>query len=146
MRIETLKKYRPLVAEANELKQRMEAIDGLHSPVISNNPVHTNETHGLDTIIIKRHKLFRQYLKKLKRCQDMLLEVEQFLDTVNDPEVRTLIRYKYLDGKTWEEAGREIKMDPSWCRRKVMHALGEDIRYYRQSDITKPKKPKKPNQ
>lgn len=143
MRIETLKKYRPLVVEADELKKRIESMDGLHSPTISDNPTHTNETHGLDTIIIKRHKLYRQYLKKLKRCQDMLLEIEQYLDTVTDPEVRTLIRYKYLDGMTWEEAGRELKMDPSWCRRKVLYALGEDIRYYRQSEI---KKPKKPNQ
>ncbi len=143
MRIETLKKYRPLAAEADELKNRIESMDGLHSPTISDNPAHTNETHGLDTIVIKRHKLFRQYIKKLKRCQDMLLEIEQYLDTVTDPEVRTLIRYKYLDGMTWEEAGREIKMDPSWCRRKVLHALGEDTRYYRQSEI---KKPKKPNQ
>lgn len=139
----TLKKYRPLVVEADELKKRIESMNGLHSPVISNNPVHNNETHGLDTIVIKRHKLYRQYLKKLRRCQDMLLEIEQYLDTVTDPEVRTLIRYKYLDGMTWEEAGRELKMDPSWCRRKVLHALGEDIRYYRQSEI---KKPKKPNQ
>lgn len=143
MRIETLKKYRPLAAEADELKNRIESMDGLHSPTISDNPAHTNETHGLDTIVIKRHKLFRQYIKKLKRCQDMLLEIEQYLDTVTDPEARTLIRYKYLDGMTWEEAGREIKMDPSWCRRKVLHALGEDTRYYRQSEI---KKPKKPNQ
>lgn len=143
MQIETLKKYRPLAAEADELKKRIESMDGLHSPTISDNPAHTNETHGLDTIVIKRHKLFRQYIKKLKRCQDMLLEIEQYLDTVTDPEVRTLIRYKYLDGMTWEEAGREIKMDPSWCRRKVLHALGEDTRYYRQSEI---KKPKKPNQ
>lgn len=146
MRIETLKKYRPLVVEADELKKHIESMDGLRSPAISDNPTHTNETHGLDTIVIKRHKLYRQYLKKLRRCQDMLLEIEQYLDTVGDPEVRTLIRYKFLDGMTWEEAGRELKMDPSWCRRKVMHALGEDIRYYRQSDIKKPKKPKKPNQ
>lgn len=138
MRIETLKKYRPLAAEADELKNRIESMDGLHSPTISDNPAHTNETHGLDTIVIKRHKLFRQYIKKLKRCQDMLLEIEQYLDTVTDPEVRTLIRYKYLDGMTWEEAGREIKMDPSWCRKKVLHALGEDVR---QSEIKKPKKP-----
>lgn len=137
----TLKKYRPLVVEADELKKRIESMNGLHSPVISNNPVHNNETHGLDTIVIKRHKLYRQYLKKLRRCQDMLLKIEQYLDTVTDPEVRTLIRYKYLDGMTWEEAGRELKMDPSWCRRKVLHALGEDIRYYRQSEIKKPKKP-----
>lgn len=137
----TLKKYRPLVVEANELKKRIESMDGLRSPAISDNPAHTNEMHGLDDIIIKRHKLYRQYLKKLKRCQDMLLEIEQYLDTINDPEVRTLIRYKFLDGMTWEEAGRELKMDPSWCRRKVLHALGKDIRYYRQSDIKKPKKP-----
>lgn len=132
MQIETLKKYRPLVVEADELKKRIESMDGLRSPTISDNPAHTNETHGLDAIVIKRHKLFRQYIKKLKHCQDMLLEIEQYLDTVTDPEVRTLIRYKYLDGMTWEEAGREIKMDPSWCRRKVLHALGEDTRYYRQ--------------
>lgn len=143
MRIETLKKYRPIAAEADELKKRIESMDGLHSPAISDNPTHTNETHGLDEIVIKRHKLYRQYLKKLKRCQDMLLEIERYLDTVTDPEVRILIRYKYLDGMTWEETGRELKMDPSWCRRKVLHALGEDIRYFRQSDI---KKPKKPNQ
>lgn len=140
MRIETLKKYRPIAAEADELKKRIESMDGLHSPAISDNPTHTNETHGLDEIVIKRHKLYRQYLKKLKRCQDMLLEIERYLDTVTDPEVRILIRYKYLDGMTWEETGRELKMAPSWCRRKVLHALGEDIRYFRQSDIKKPKK------
>ncbi len=146
MRIETLERYRALREEADDLKNRLEALNGMCSPSLDGNPQHTNETHGLDELVLKREKLRRVYYKKLKRCQNLLIEIETFLDTVQDPETRTIIRRKYIDGNTWQEIGADLHVDFSWCYRKAMRVFGEDARSYpdvKTAEYIKSKKNKK---
>lgn len=130
MRIETLERYRALREEADDLKNRLEALNGMCSPSLDGNPQHTNETHGLDELVLKREKLRRLYYKKLNKSRSLLIEIEQFLDDVNDPETRTIIRHKYIDGMTWEDVGVAVKRDFSGCRKKVLQLFGKSTIHY----------------
>ena len=51
------------------------------------------------------------------------LKIEQWLATVNDAELRTAVRMKYVEGKTWERIGQELHLDGSWVRRRVKELL-----------------------
>lgn len=130
MRIETLERYRALREEADDLKNRLEALNGMCSPSLDGNPQHTNETHGLDELVLKREKLRRLYYKKLNKSRSLLIEIETFLDDVKDPETRTIIRHKYIDGMTWEDVGVAVKRDFSGCRKKVLQLFGKSTIHY----------------
>lgn len=146
MRLTTLERYRSLCVEADDLMARLESLNGMGSPSLDGNPQHTNETHGLDEIVLQRSRLRRLYYKKLKRCQNLLIEIEMFLDTVRDPETRTIIRRKYIDGNTWQEIGADLHVDFSWCYRKAMRVFGEGVRNYpdvKTAEYIKSKKNKK---
>ena len=123
MRLTTLERYRSLCAEADDLMARLDSLDGMGSPSLDGNPQHTNETHGLDEIVLQRARLRRLYYKKLKRCQNLLIEIEMFLDTVRDPETRTIIRLKYIDGLAWEETAEVVHMHLTTCYRKVLNEI-----------------------
>lgn len=109
--------------EIKDLKARLDAIDGWRSLELSPNPVHTNSISTLDEIIIKRDKLYREYLRKLNRSRAMVLEIEWFLDHIDDPVARTIIRLKYIDGLTWEEVGETIRLHRTTCYQKVCRLL-----------------------
>lgn len=61
-------------------------------------------------------------------------EIEQFIMTIDDPEMRMIVEYRCIYNWTWEEIGREIGRDYSYSRRLYYDYLK-----------TKFKKPKKPN-
>ncbi|WP_081585211.1 DUF1492 domain-containing protein [Kallipyga massiliensis] len=82
-----------------------------------------SSTEGLDPIIIRRKKLYQKYWDKVAEGQKIILEIEAFLEGVKDPETRTIIRIKYIDGLTWEEVGDVVHMHRTTCYRKVLNEI-----------------------
>ena len=124
--MEWLERYLAIKDEIKDIKTRLDAIDGWKSPRLSDNPSHTSSNEGLDPIIIRREKLYRKYRDKVAEGQKTILEIEAFLEGVKDPETRTIIRLKYIDGLTWEEVGEAVHMHRTTCYRKVLCELGKE--------------------
>ena len=51
------------------------------------------------------------------------MEVEKFMDTIDDPQIRNAIRHKYEMGKTWEEVGRECGVTGEAIKKKIQRFL-----------------------
>lgn len=120
MMLEYLEKYDSLRKEAEDLKGRIEVLEDPRSPSLSLNPTHSSSSSSLDEVVIKKHELEKRYRKKEKRLVNQLLAIEAYLDTVHDPEIRTAIRLKYIDGHTWREVGGILCCDPSGICKKVI--------------------------
>ena len=114
-----LERYLAILDELDDLETRIARIDGQGSQGFSPNPTRTFNIGGIDQLLVKREKLYKIYLKKLKRGREIVLEIEAFLEQVEDPMTRRIIRLKYIDGLTWRDVGDEVHMDPSSCYRKV---------------------------
>ena len=121
--MEWLGRYLAIKDEIKDIKARLDAMDGWKSPRLSDNPSHSSSNEGLDPIIIRREKFYRKYLEKLAEGQKIILEIEAFLEGVKDPETRTIIRIKYIDGLTWEEVGKVVHMHRTTCYRKVLNEI-----------------------
>ena len=104
MTIEYLEEYIKLKHEADDLKARLDALgfpSGIrYSPLPRSE---TNEIPTLDDIIIQREKIRKKWQKKLYEAQGLLISIEVWMDGVEDPEVKQIVRLKYVDGLTWEE-------------------------------------------
>lgn len=121
--MEWLERYISIKKECEDIKNRIDELDGWKGHGFSENPTHSTSNEGLDRIIIKREQLYKKYLKKLSKGQAVVLEIEAFLEGVKDPGTRTIIRLKYIDGYTWREVGDFLHLDYSACYRRVEAAI-----------------------
>ena len=61
--------------------------------------------------------------KKMSEAAVELLNIEKYLDELDDPEMRLLLRMRYCLRMTWEAIGEEIFMSPSGALRKCRKFL-----------------------
>ena len=73
----------------------------------------TNNSNPTERVAIKLTKLKTKLLDKKEKLIDEMIIIEDFLSTVEDNEIRIIIRKRFLDGKTWDVVGKEINSDRS---------------------------------
>lgn len=56
---------------------------------------------------------------KLDELQRAVADMEEYLDTVEDEEVRAILRLKYRNGLTQEQIGNELGYDKSTISKKL---------------------------
>lgn len=56
---------------------------------------------------------------KLERYCNELIEIDDYIDTIKDKDVRLIARLRYIDNKTWEEIGDMLFLDRTACYRKM---------------------------
>lgn len=112
MTIEKLENYKGLVAEMRSLK---ESIDNLYntyrSPqLMSDGGSHSMSVGGspVESAVVKILKLKETYQQKYDEAADLLLHVENWLSQVEDPEIRSIIRFHYILNRSWQKTSTEI--------------------------------------
>ena len=121
-----LRRYIWLRREEKQLKIRLDTvlndIAAVSSPDLSGMP-HGNEPTRLDSIVIRYEEIADKYEKKLAETQAELLAIERAIGTVDDPKLRLLLRYKYIDGYKWETISDLMHYELRW----VYHLHGEAL-------------------
>lgn len=57
------------------------------------------------------------YINIQKYCHE-LMEIEKYINTIDDSEMRQIIRLKHISGLTWDDIGTELNMDRRTVSRK----------------------------
>ena len=78
---------------------------------------HVIRIHGFDED--KGTRLRRKLEYKLEELQDILLEMEKWLDTIEDAEARVILRLKFRNGMTDRDIGSELGYDRSTISLKI---------------------------
>lgn len=60
----------------------------------------------------------KKLIKRLSELMDQVEKINNYIESVDDCEVRNILRLRYVDCLTWEEIGREMMMDERTARRK----------------------------
>ena len=60
--------------------------------------------------IEKMEKLYRKKVKEMLKC---LEEIEEWLDSLDDPEIKALCRYRYILGYTWTAVAMRVYRRPA---------------------------------
>ena len=82
-----------------------------------------NNTYVDDELLETRKVILT---KKMKSAARELLNIEDFLESLDDPEMRLIIRLRYCLRMTWEAIGDEIFMSPSGALRKCRRFLKKE--------------------
>lgn len=126
MTIEKLESYKGLTAEIKGLREQIDSFyDTYRSPQLSDGGSHSmNVGNPVETSVMRIIEL----KEKLKEAEGRLQEVENFLSTVDDAEVRAIIRYRYILGRSWSQINTAVCGYPSYytCRKKIMRYFGRE--------------------
>ncbi|MDR2899128.1 MAG: DUF1492 domain-containing protein [Clostridiales bacterium] len=102
-----LSKYYLLSKEIDILENEIALELGRAEEYISNNEILSVLESYVNKLKTKKHEA---YTAKLK--------IEEFMDSVDDPEIRVILRLRYVKMMTWEQIGEEIYMSSSGAFRK----------------------------
>ncbi len=141
---EILKKYDAMKDEQKDIRRRIGTLERemnqLLNSLVSDTVMGTREDGTYGPIKIKGIP-FPEYDRKkevLQRRLDryaeidteligMVDEIEVFISEVPDPRIRTILRMKYVDGRTWREIGRRYGKGPSWAFKKIEAYFSESV-------------------
>ena len=119
--IKSLEQYRKLKSEITQTAKRLEGLKdnagaGVYafdtvkgsSPVL---PYH--ERIITITGISQRHlgtirRLEATLENRVNRLQKSIVEIEEFIDTVERSEIRQIIQYRYIQGLSWNATGKRV--------------------------------------
>lgn len=79
----------------------------------------------MDEHLIKEQELKDMIRHSLDRLQDELLKFEGFLASVEDVEVRTILRLRCINNMGWEQIGDRMHMDRRTASRKFQRFFAQ---------------------
>lgn len=130
-----LEQYSHLKAEERDLIRRIQSLDARILNMETSMIVSDTVTRGkkgkqsLGTVRIegfpsrdyqKRKRTLRRYKQMLSDKDDELLDlqlqVEEYIQGIEDSYIRQLARFKYIDGMTWNQIAKNMRITPDAAR------------------------------
>lgn len=65
------------------------------------------------------NKLKRKLKRKIERLGRLVVKAEKFVETIDDSEMRTILRQYYINGLTQEAIGKKLGYDDSTISKKL---------------------------
>lgn len=131
MTVEKLEAYRGLTSEIKGLREQIDSLyDTYRSPqLMSDGGSHSMSVSSpTERAVAKILKLKETYQQKYDEGADLLLQVENWLSHVEDPEIRSIIRFHYMLNRSWQQTSIEVYGYPSYhnSRKKIMRYFGRE--------------------
>lgn len=110
MTIEKLRQYNYLRKEIRDIADRLKNINcytGINYDRIGSNGGGTVS----DPVMVatdNKLKLEHKLQDRLLRAQELLIEIEDYIDSVSDSYIRQAITYHYLQGNSWRYTARVL--------------------------------------
>lgn len=117
-------RYRDLQAEAEQIHQALERVEARMGAPRASQIDGMPRSHGYGSdpafeIIAQHIALENRYKAQLARLTAEMTWIEDTIEGL-DPMERTLMRHRYLEGKTWEEVC--VAIGYSWRQTHNIHA------------------------
>lgn len=132
---ELLKQYNDLKSEIAELKNRIEKLEeyrikcerdsvkgsSAYFPYVQRN--FSIEGYNILEEDKKRERLMKlnELLAKRKtKCEDMKLQIEEFINNIPDSKTRRVFQYRYIDNLSWQAIAIKLdKVHESYPRKEI---------------------------
>lgn len=110
MTVEKLEAYRGLTSEIKGLREQIDSLyDTYRSPQLMSDGGHSMSVSSpTERAVAKILKLKETYQQKYDETADLLLQVENWLSQVEDPEIRSIIRFHYILNRSWQQTSTEV--------------------------------------
>lgn len=79
--------------------------------------------YGTDEYRKAKDRLYNKLTRKMLAITKETEEMEAYIESIEDPLTRTILRLKYIEGKTQAEIAEELNYDERTIRRKLKDVL-----------------------
>ena len=121
-------------SEIRELERGRTYISGV---MYNDMPKASGNSYGMSDSdkYLDREKTLMEMLKYSKeQLLRNLIDMNRFLITIKDSELRAIVRLYCVEGLTWREIGNELHMDKSTANRKYLE-FWNNLQQKRQEDV-----------
>lgn len=129
MTFKQLSKYHDIKIELDDLSNRIKELEMtlIKATKIDENKVDATFVNSSPTerIAIKINDLKNKYSNKQIDLLDELSKIEEYLDTIDNNEVRTIMRKRFIDLMTWEKIADELHYSNPVVYYKVKNYLNK---------------------
>lgn len=119
-----LSKYYNLKREVQDLEERIaEFGSGVKSAQFKE--VEVSRSRSTKSIQETKVELVSLLTEKRLSALEQYLEIERYIEEVDDAEIRNIMRYRYLDLLKWEEIADRMFQDRTTIAKKVRRYIKE---------------------
>lgn len=125
---EYLKRYRKIDREVNQLimeKDEIIALGTRITPRYSDLPRGWGESNKVQLSVEKLEAQEEKIDKKIDLLHEVKADIEKAIQTVEDDTLKLLLRYRYINGLTWEKIAVTMNYDYRWILRLHGKALNK---------------------
>ena len=129
MTIETLDKYRGLVSEMKAMQLEIDTMyDVRKSPTGKASTGSSGPGDPTGRIAMRIIEKKEHLLAKQEEWSKAALEIEQWLATVDDPEICSIVRWHYLLGFSWKRTSAQVygRSDYYLARKRIYRFFGKE--------------------
>lgn len=123
MTIETLEEYRGIVSEMKAIEMEIDALyDVRKSPTGRESFGASGPGDPTGRSAMKIIEMKEKLLSKQEEWSAAVISIEQWLNTVDDAEIRSIIRWRYILGLSWKQTGKQVYGYPyagDACRMRI---------------------------
>lgn len=128
MTIKELSKYHSIKIEVEQIKIQIKEVE---ETIIGSSKIKDVVTSTLTTsnptekVSLKMAKLRDKLISKQEELIDEAHKIEDYISTVDDEEVRIIVRERFLNCSTWEQIAKKLITDRSTPYYKLKNYLKE---------------------
>ena len=129
MTAEKLEAYRGLISEMKALSQQITSLyDTYRSPQLMSDAHSMSVGSPVETAVNKVLELKTVYEQKYEEAVNLLYNIETWLSQIEDSEIRSIARFHYVLGYSWERTNTAVCGYPSYytARKKIMRYFGRE--------------------
>ena len=119
-KVKFLKRYKQIDKEIDQLLREKSEIFSLGTkitPTYSDMPKGTSESDKVQSTVEKLEEYERKINIKIDDWCEAKLDIEKAIHTVESHKFRLLLRYRYINGWTFEQIAVQMDHDYRWVRR-----------------------------
>lgn len=131
MTVEKLESYKSLTAEMKAITLQIDSLyDTYRSPQLGSDGGSHSISVGssVEAAVNKLLELKTVYEQKYEEAANLLYNIETWLSQIEDPEIRSIARFHYVLGYSWQRTNTAVCGYPSYhtARKRLMRYLGKE--------------------
>ena len=103
-------------------REKLEEMEIISASLLTGMPSGNNPSDPTEKYVLRLQKLKEKMQHIMERISEIEVEVERYIEDIEDSEIRTLVRKYYVDGLSWNEIAKvyyKKNIDGSTPRKKV---------------------------
>ena len=112
--------------EIAEIEEEIKSLATISSPQITGMPHGTDVSNPIEKYYLKKEALEEKLNQRKEILNDKLIasetekiRLESIIEQIDDPEVKTIARMRFIQCMKWEDIGNKIYLDRTNCARKL---------------------------